>query len=93
MKKLIGQPFLLLTTYYLLLTTSYAATVKVDPSTITCTSLKPFTVDIVAEGFSDLYGAAFHLVFDPDYVSVVSCREGGLLKSDGKPTFAYAEKH
>jgi hypothetical protein len=88
MKKLILQLLLVLLpiAYCLLPISAFSATVRIDPSTTTLASIKPFAVDVKIDDVADLYGLSFDVVFDPDLLKVVSFSEGGFLKSDGKPT-------
>lgn len=59
--------------------------VFMDPSTLSVSKENDFTLRVYIENVTDLYYAAFYVVYDPQKVSFKSGTAGDFLKQNGTP--------
>jgi hypothetical protein len=68
-------------------TSLLAATISVQPSTLTVSAGQDFTLIVNASGASDLYGYQFDIGFDPTVLEANSVTEGPFLATGGSTIF------
>lgn len=64
-----------------------AATLTIDPASMTVTAGTTFTVDVSVEGVTDLYGYGFAVGFDPAILEALGIAEGAFLPGGGATLF------
>lgn len=57
--------------------------VFMDPATVSPGNGETFTLNVYMENVTDLYYAAFYVIYDPNKVSYISSATGNFLKQDG----------
>ncbi|MEW6607172.1 MAG: cohesin domain-containing protein [bacterium] len=67
--------------------TEIITNIRISPAQTTIDVLGTFTLEVVVESVTDLFGMQFDILFDKDILEVVSVSEGIFLKSDGVSTF------
>ncbi len=65
----------------------FAADVSITPASQNVSPSSRFTISVNINNVSNLFGAAFDLIFDPNVLEFVSTKEGNFLGSDGVSTW------
>ncbi|MEK7146757.1 MAG: cohesin domain-containing protein, partial [Patescibacteria group bacterium] len=72
--------------FLLSVTSALAADISIAPSNTAVSPNTQFTVSINISAVSNLFGAAFDLIFDPAILQFVSAQKGTFLEQDGVST-------
>jgi hypothetical protein len=84
MKKLFVLSMGLMLLFLLVSTSSYAATVvSISPSVSTVSVGQTFSVDVIVQNITDLYGFQFDIGFNPSIIKADSVIEGSFLSDYG----------
>jgi chitodextrinase len=69
---------------------AHAQTVFLSPSATTTTPNQDITIDVKLDQVSNLFGAPFHLRFDPGVLQFINAADGGLLSNNGVDSLDFA---